>query len=463
MANRDDLRVIGQDQRVPTADGRFLPYANLDNAASTPALVYVAKKVEQFLPWYASVHRGAGLKSRLTTEIFEEARLTVADFFGYDPGTNVVLFGKNTTEALNKLAYRWPWRPGDIVMSSLVEHHSNDLPWRSKAKRIYLGLRPDGAIDLDHLEWYLSLYSPYVKLVALTGASNVTGCLTDIHCAAAIAHRYGAKIAIDGAQLAAHRLFQAGPDDDPVHIDFLAISGHKIYAPFGQGALIGPRAFFNSGAPEFAGGGTVTGVTLNSVRWAPPPEREEAGTPNVVGAVALAAALKHLAAYGLSVVETRERDLTSYLFSGLRSIDDLVIYGPSFPAVDRVGVVSFNLGDLPHGLVAAVLACEDAIGVRDGCFCARPYVRKLLGVDAREELLESDPDANEESQLPGMVRASLGLYNRTEEIARLVKALRRIAENKNYYRLSYAYDPRDGYWWPRGWRPRFEQWFRLGD
>ncbi len=172
MAARIDLRVVGEDTLVPTAGGRELPYANLDNAASTPPLVSAMRKVHAFLPWYASVHRGAGLKSRLATEVYEEARRSVAEFFGYNPETNVVLFGKNTTEALNKLAYRWPWQPGDIVVTSLAEHHSNDLPWRSKAGLLYLGLQPDGAIDLDQLEWCLATNAPRTKLVTLTGAPS---------------------------------------------------------------------------------------------------------------------------------------------------------------------------------------------------------------------------------------------------------------------------------------------------
>lgn len=462
MASRLDLRVIGQDCRVPVLDGRELPYVNLDNAASTPPLLAVARKVNEFLPWYSSVHRGAGFKSRLATKIFEEARRAVASFFGYSPLTNVVLFGKNTTEALNKLARRWPWQPGDLVISSLAEHHSNDLPWRPQATMIYLGLRPDGAIDLEYLADCLARYAPRVRLLALTGASNVTGCLTEIHQAAALAHRYGAKVVIDAAQLAAHRPFAARPDGDPGHIDFLAASGHKMYAPFGTGVLIGPRDFFARGAPDYAGGGTVSGVTLGAVRWAAPPDRDEAGTPNVVGAIALAAAVQILAHAGLPRIAAHESRLTAKLIDRLRCLPGLTLYGPPYPEVDRVGIVSFNLPGLPHGLVASALACEAAIGVRSGCFCAQPYVQRLLGIEeaeAREMIQRGQGGAMDR---PGLVRVSLGLYNAEEDLDRLAEAVGRIAADPQDYRARYEFDPRDGYWWPKGWRPGYEKYFQLG-
>ncbi|MGE5528007.1 MAG: aminotransferase class V-fold PLP-dependent enzyme [Patescibacteria group bacterium] len=461
MSSRPDLSVVGQGRLVPTAGGRDLPYVNLDNAASTPALCGVAAKVGEFLPWYASVHRGAGFKSRLATEIYEQARRIVAEFFGYDPATNVVIFGKNTTEALNKLAHRWPWQEGDMAVTSLAEHHSNDLPWRDKATMIYIGLRPDGTIDLDHLSWAFSAYAPRIRLVALTGASNVTGCLTNLHLAASLAHRHGARIVVDAAQLAAHRPVDALPDDDPGHLDFLAVSGHKIYAPYGAGALIGPRWFFAQGAPEYAGGGTVSGVTLGRVKWAAPPERDEAGTPNVLGAVALAAALRILSDTGLDAIEARERKLLTSLVERLRCLPGLILYGPAYPDVDRVGILSFNISGLPHGLVAAILACEHAIGVRSGCFCARPYVQRLLGIGETEAIAKNERAAGPDPGHPGMVRISLGLYNSTRDIDRLVYALEKLTADPLSYRNRYEFDPSDGYWWPRGWRPRYDRCFSL--
>ncbi len=463
MPEDSSWRVIGQDSRVPVLDGRELPYVNLDNAASTPPLQAAADKVREFLPWYASVHRGAGFKSRLATEVYEETRLRATEFFGFSSRTNLALFGKNTTEALNKLALRWPWRPGDIVISSLAEHHSNDLPWRRRATMIYLGLRPDGAIDLDHLAWCLSVYAPRVKLVSLTGASNVTGCLTGVHQAAALAHRFGALIAVDAAQLAAHRPFSALPDDDPGHIDFLAASGHKMYAPFGAGILIGPRRFFASGAPEMAGGGTVAGVTLGMVKWAPPPDREEAGTPNVIGAVAMAAAMNALDGMGLERIEAREKSLTLRLYEGLRALPGLILYGPPYPWTDRVGIVSFNIPGLPHGLVAAALACEAAVGVRSGCFCAHPYVQRLLGLSEPEAIRQAARGSGAHPGHPGMVRASLGFYNTEEDVDRLIRTVGGILAEPDDYLRRYEFDESDGYWWPRGWRPGYGKYFRLDE
>lgn len=455
-----DLRVVGLEVRVPTRGGRRLRYINLDNAASTPPLAAVVRKIGEFLPWYASVHRGAGFKSRLATEVFEEARHIIAASFGFSGATNAVIFTKNATEALNKLAHRWPWQPGDVVICSLAEHHSNDLPWRRHATVVRLGLRPDGTIDLDRLGPTLAAHAPRVKLVALTGASNVTGFLPDLHLAASIAHHHGAKIMVDAAQLAGHRPICALPDDDPRHLDFLAVSGHKIYAPFGGGALIGPRSFFARGEPEYAGGGTVSFVTPGSVAWAPPPGRDEAGTPNVIGAVALAAALKTMNEAGLARMAARERRLTGRLMAGLRCIPGVVLYGPPFPEVDRIGIVSFNLRGLPHGLVASVLACDYAIGVRSGCFCAHPYVRWLLGMGETEAGTAAAAQSADPGH-PGMVRVSLGVYNTEEDVDRFLWALEEIAAHPAYFRACYEYDEEDGYWWPRGWRPDWGRWFRL--
>ena len=260
--------MVGARELVPLADGRFVRYVNLDNAASTPPLVAVAEAVADLLPCYASVHRGAGYKSRLCTEAYEVARHRVGAFFGADPERDVVIFGKNTTEAINKLAHRLPAAGGGadrVVLTTLAEHHSNLLPWRARGPVVQLRTGADGAIDLDDVDTQLRRHAGRIDLLAVTGASNVTGLVPPIHELAAKAHAVGAPILVDGAQLAPHRPIDLRSHDDPAHIDYLAVSGHKLYAPYGTGALIGPRTTFERGDPEYQGGGTVDTVTADGV------------------------------------------------------------------------------------------------------------------------------------------------------------------------------------------------------
>lgn len=342
------------------------PYINLDNAASTPAFRSVAQAVQDYLPWYSSVHRGNGLKSRLSTEVYEQARQVIRSFVGAHPDEHEVIFGKNTTEAINKLAYRMRLRRSDIVLVSNLEHHSNDLPWRAKATTKRIPTLPTGEIDRQEYVALLQRHKGYVRLVALSGASNVTGHVPDIHWFAEQAHSVGARILVDCAQLAAHRPINMRLLNDPKHLDYIAISGHKMYAPFGSGALIGRKDTFMHGAPEYQGGGTVSVVTPATVDWALPPDREEAGSPNVVGAVTLAKAIKELQAIGLDIIQKHETKLTRYALQKLSDVHGLELYGDTEPqhAAARLGVIPFTLTGVPPHLVAAVLGYEWGIGDR---------------------------------------------------------------------------------------------------
>ena len=239
------------------------------------------------------MHRGSGYKSRVSTAAYDEAHEIVARFVGADPRTNTVIFGKNTTEAINKLAFRYPLAEGSVILSTEMEHHSNDLPWR-RADVVRARVTPDGRLDEDDVDRLLAEYGARVALVTVSGASNVTGFVQPIHRLARKAHRVGAKILVDAAQLAPHRRVDVKPDDDPEHIDFVALSAHKMYAPFGTGALVGSRDIFLRGAPEYRGGGTVDDRDASEVHWAGLPDREEAGSPNVIGAVAMAVAAQTL-------------------------------------------------------------------------------------------------------------------------------------------------------------------------
>jgi cysteine desulfurase/selenocysteine lyase len=436
---RDHL--IGLDQMLPLLDGRLAPYINLDNAASTPPLRDVAEAVERFLPYYSSVHRGSGFKSRVSTVAYDEAHDIVARFVGADTRTNTVIFGKNTTEAINKLAFRYPLAQGSVVLSTEMEHHSNDLPWR-RATVVRARVTPDGRLDEDDVDRLIAAYGERIALLTVSGASNVTGFVQPIHRLARKAHRVGASILVDAAQLAPHRRIDMKPDDDPEHIDFVTLSAHKMYAPFGTGALVGRRDIFLRGAPEYQGGGTVEIVTPSEVHWAGLPDREEAGSPNVIGAVAMAVAAQTLMDAGMEHLERHEAALTQHALEGLRSLPGVVIYGESDPArcADRVGVIPFNIRSTHHALVAAILGCEAGIGVRSGCFCAQSYVARLLTLTQAEQSAWRDAHlAGDRSRMPGMVRASMGAYNTFEEIDALIAMIERITRDDyrgKYYRVA---------------------------
>ncbi len=425
--------IVGIDCQVPVLGGAMRPYVNLDNAASTPVLREVLDAVNAFMPWYSSVHRGRGHKSRLATAAYEDARHAVGQFVGANAREHTVIFGKNTTEAINKLSYRLPLAPDDVVLVSLLEHHSNDLPWRARCQVEHIGADAQGRLDEDHFDHLLRVFAGRVRLVAVTGASNVTGSMPAVHALATRAHAAGARILIDAAQLAPHRAIDMGALDDPAHLDYVAVSAHKMYAPFGSGALIGRRDTFDSGEPEYRGGGTIDFVATDAVAWADAPERDEAGTPNIVGAVALASATRALQRMGMDAIAQHETELSAYALMRLTQVAGLRIYGDVEPqrVGQRLGVLAFNLASHSHFLVSAVLGAEHGIGVRSGCFCAHPYVSHLLGLAPLEvQRLREDIAARDRSRMPGMVRISLGLYNTAGEIDRLAEALSAIARGE---------------------------------
>lgn len=454
---------IGLDAEIPLYDETCRCYINLDNAASTPPLKAVQQAVDGFLAYYSSVHRGTGFKSQLSTHAYEQSRHIVLQFLGADPATYTCIYGKNTTEAINKLARRLPFSPErNLVITTAMEHHSNDLPWRAVADILHVSVTPEGRLDEDNFDALLDKYGKRVALVAITGASNVTGFINPIHRLAEKAHRAGALFLADCAQLAPHRPINTLSLDDPGHLDFVAISAHKMYAPFGTGALVGRRDIFEKGDPDMRGGGTVEIVTIDDVVWADPPDKEEAGSPNTVGAIALAAAIRQLEAVGMQEVADHEARLTSYALNKLKEVPDIRIYGDTIPewANERLGVIPFCLDGISHFLVAAILGHEFGIGVRSGCFCAHPYILRLLGLNeaessaVRQRILSGD-----RTHMPGLIRASFGLYNTLEEIDILVEALTHISRNN--YHASYLQDKASGEYVPQDWQPDYSKYFSI--
>jgi selenocysteine lyase/cysteine desulfurase len=424
--------LVGSGLLVPCLDGVERRAVELDQAASTQAHPDARARLDEFLPWYSSVHRGAGYRSRKATAAYEEARQAVLTFAGRDPdGTDVAILCRNTTEALNHLAYRLRLEPTDVVVTTVVEHHANLLPWGRVAARRYVECGPEGTFTIEAVCDALDAGPGRPALLAVTGASNVTGWLPPLDAVIDAAHQRGVRVVVDAAQLAPHRPL-------PAAADFVAFSGHKLYAPFGSGALIGPRSLFETGDPFLAGGGAVDLVGLDEVIWTAPPDREEAGSPNVIGAVALHAAIDSLARVGWGAIVAHERALAHRLQSGLRAIDGVTLLGPAgsggsatpgTDAVETLPVAPFVVDGMHHALVAARLSAEYGIAVRHGCFCAHPYVVRLLGMDDqavdayRSEVLRGD-----HRQIPGAVRASAGLGTSGADIDALLSAVSDLAQ-----------------------------------
>jgi cysteine desulfurase/selenocysteine lyase len=298
--------------------------------------------------------------------------------------------------------------------------------------------------------------------VAVTGASNVTGQINPVHRIAAKVHAAGAQILVDAAQLAPHRAVDMRPDGDPDHIDYLALSAHKMYAPYGTGALIGRRDVFLQGDPDMVGGGTVDIVTTSDVRWADLPDKEEAGSPNVVGAVALAKTILCLQEIGMDALAEHETRLTAYLLEKLAHVEGVQVYGITDPAraAEKVGVVPLSLAGVNHYLLAAILSAEGGIGVRNGCFCAHPYILNLLNVSPEQARVhQQEIRCGTRAHLPGLVRASFGCYNNEAEVDWFIEVLTRITRGE--YRGHYVQDPASGAFWPQGYAPQIATYFTL--
>ena len=443
----------GVDLPVPLLGGSTVTGINFDNAASTPPLTRVRDVVNGFSDLYSSVHRGTGYKSRVSTEAYEHARERVSQFLGVDESDQVVIFVKGTTDALNRIAAEEARLDGRQVLVTEMEHHADLLPWRHRSGHVMVGLSDGGHIDLDAIEQALKKGHGKISLVALCGASNVTGFVSPLHEVAELAHRYGARISVDAAQLAPHHRIDVRPADDPGHIDFVSLSGHKMYAPYGAGVLVAPRDFF-AGAPEVMGGGAIDIVTWDDTVWTDLPDREEAGSPNVIGAVALGVAIETLLELGFEAMLEDEMALGTRMLEGLTEIPGVGVLGGAEPSTPggRLALSSFVVEGLHHGLVAAALSHEHGIAVRHGCFCANPYVFHLLHMSKAEVVqVEGEVTAGRRKALPGAVRASLAPYNTEAEVDRFLEAVASIARGR--IRASYE-QAADGTFAPAGGWPR---------
>lgn len=418
------LPVLGKDVTVPLVTGGEVTYAALDYAASAPALQRVWDDVAAYAPYYGSVHRGAGYLSQLSTDLFESSRVTVAEFLGCRADDQVV-FTRSTTDSLNLLAAALPADCQVFVFET--EHHASLLPWRD-ARVTYLNAprTPDQAVET--LERALAGRDPYgPALVCVTGASNVTGELWPVKELAAAAHAHGARIVLDAAQLAPHHPVDIAELD----VDWVAFSGHKLYAPFGSGVLAGRSDWLTAAEPYLAGGGASRQVARRAdggvdVEWHTTAARHEAGSPNVIGVYSIASACKALTEAGFDSLVAREQRLVTAVRAGLAGVPEvkvLSLFGDDAP---RVGVISFVVEGWNSSHFAAALSAEYGIGVRDGLFCAHPLVRTLLGSDPQDIGECGAPEAEPGQKSLNAIRVSFGAGTPDEHVERFLRAVKEL-------------------------------------
>jgi cysteine desulfurase / selenocysteine lyase len=392
-------------------NGHRLVY--LDNAASSQKPTQVIEALVNFYTTInANVHRGVHTLSVEATEAYEAARERIGRFIGaQDPGE--IVFVRNATEGLNLVAASWGrtnLKPGDEILATLLEHHSNLVPWQRVAQdtgaRIRLvPLTDNGTIDMDAFD---NMLTSKTRVVALASASNVLGTINPLREIAELAHAKGALVVVDGAQSVPH----VPTDIKELQVDFLTFSGHKMLAPMGIGALWGRRELLEAMPPFLGGGGMIREVFEDRATWAPLPEKFDAGTPSVADSIAFGVACDYLDALGMEKVRAHEVELTSYALDQLYSLPDVTVYGPR-DARDRTGVVSFNLdGVHPHD--AGTILDEFGVAVRAGHHCCQPLHRSL--------------------DIAATLRASFYIYNTRDEVDALVDALaaaRRVYQRKS--------------------------------
>ena len=407
MAAVVPVALAGDALEVPCADGSQRRYLSFDAAAATGALPSVLDAVQAFVPWYASAQGAAGYKSQASAISYQCARLAALAFA--DRGTasdDTVFFCRNATEAIRHLAGRLRLSRDDVVTTTVAEHHANVLPWSWAANCRYVECGRDGTFDTDDVVAALSQW-PRPALLAITGASGITGWMPPLRDIIDAAHRRGVPVLADVAQLAPHHPLPAGAD-------FLVWSGHKMYAPFGTGVLIGPRRVLAENG------------------------READGSPNVIGAVALHAAMDTLSDVGWPAISAHERRIATSMRRGLAAIPGVHLLGPAADT-PTLPVATFTVTGVPPALMAARLAAEYAIGVGHSRFGADPYLIRLLGLTS-------------EHVLPEAVRASAGLNIADEDVQRLLDAVAEVAAGDPP--VAYHQDASTGDFFPASTFPR---------
>ena len=379
----------------------------LDNAATSQIPKFVEEKVRDFNEKErANVHRGVHTLGLRATNQYESSRQKVANFIGANNAKEVI-FTSGCTDSLNLVAASFGEQniqAGDEILVSIMEHHSNLLPWQQLAKRKqaklnFIEINSDGLLDIENLK---SKISSKTRIVALTHVSNVLGTINPIKELTDLAHEKGAIVVVDGAQAVGHFPI----DVAQLNVDFYAFSGHKMFAPTGIGVLYGKKDLLDKMPPYRLGGEMIANVTREAATWAEVPYKFEAGTPNIAGAIGLGAAIDYLQSLDFELIQKHEQELTSYALEKLKNVLGLTIYGPQ-KGNGRIGVISFNLKNIhPHDLATALDL--NGIEVRAGHHCAQPLMASL------------DTEST--------VRASLSIYNTKDDIDKLVSSLHEAKE-----------------------------------
>ncbi|MGL5435845.1 MAG: aminotransferase class V-fold PLP-dependent enzyme [Lachnospiraceae bacterium] len=412
--------MYGIDSLVTLKNGKTVPAVNLDNAATTPPFKNVWEDIVAKMEYYGSIGRGTGQKSVISSEIYMKARKTVMEFVNADQ-RYTIFYTNSTTDGMNKLASALVKGPEDLVLTTRMEHFANDLPWRERGRTVYVDVDEMGRLRLADFERILNMYAGRIKYVTVAAASNVTGYVNNVHQIAAIAHRHGARMIVDGAQIIAHRKFSMLGKTDEENIDFFVFSAHKMYSPFGGGAVVGLRDILDQHMPVFYGGGMLETVTDDSVFYEAAPDLYEAGSPNYPGIVGMAEAIRTLNEVGFAQIESHEQKLLKLAIDLLSRIPGIRLYGDNVNYRDRVGILIFTLRGVDNETVSQKLADYSAIAVRQAAFCAHPYVRRLSKEPVRFD--------RQGRPVPpkGLVRVSFGIYNDEADVHILAQTLRVIA------------------------------------
>lgn len=449
---------LGLDTEYRTIDGSSRRRVYLDSTASTLMMKAAYDAMEEFYQHYANTHSLLHFSAKIATSEYHWAHDRILSFLGADPERYTCFFtGSGSTAAINRLARVFrDYRPDrGTAFVSLMEHHSNDLPHRKHARKVVhipfdMNSGNPGCIDLSTLEAELERNKDSASYVAVTGVSNVTGIINPVYDIAELAHKYGAFMLVDGAQMAAHLPVQISGHENPArNLDAFVFSGHKTYVPGSPGVVVCRKDILAAMEPEEVGGGMVEQVFVERYLISEKfPDREEAGTPNIPGAIGLAAAIEVLDTIGMQRIFKDEDELINYALNKILALPEIAVYGETdCSRCPRAASISFNILGMDHGIVAAVLNDYFAIAVRNECFCAHPYVKEMIAdyLESRVGQVDfNDFDINLKIKA-GMVRTSFGLYSTREDVDLLVAALKDICANRDNYSAQYHVDDNGNY------------------
>jgi len=404
-----DIEKIREQFPILKKEVNNKPLVYLDNAATTQKPLVMLDEIQKYYKeTNANVHRGIHTLSHESTKAWEGTHEKIAEFLNAENAEEII-FTKNATESLNLVANTYGRQflnEGDVIVISEMEHHSNIVPWQQLAKEKKLKLEwipvlDNFKLDLNYLDYLLRKYKERLKILSIVHVSNVLGTVNDIPLLAKKIHSVGGVLCLDASQSVPHMEV----DVQKLDCDFLVFSGHKVYGPMGIGVLYGKKELLEKMNPWITGGDMVNKVTKNGARWADIPEKFEAGTPNVAGAIGLAASINCLKKYNWKQISEREKELTQIVLSGISTICDLEVLG-SLSTKERVGVISFKIKDMhPHDI--ATLLDERGIAVRTGFHCCEPL--------------------HERFNFGPSTRVSFGIYNTQEEARYFVNSFKAIA------------------------------------